>query len=178
MHKNFTFDEKIPVQSTLSQVFIGNLTSTETLTNRDLVFLNGNKQVILKQYKLSKDKKAFKKEVKILKKIKSLDIKQNGNFPLILSAKLSNNIGEILVSKTGMDMFTYLGIPKSLESQSTHKRLSEQQLSVFAMQIISQLEIIHRLGYCHGDIKFQNICYNQVNNTYSLVDFGNATKLF
>ena len=159
-------------------MFIGTITSTETLTNRDLVFLNGDRTVILKQYKLSKEKQAFEKEVKVLKKIKSLDIKNNGNFPLILSAKLSNNIGEIIVNNTGHDMFTYLGIPKSLETQSSHTRLNEKELSTFAMQIISQLEILHRLGYCHGDVKFQNICFNQAKNVYSLIEFGSVSNLF
>ena len=52
--------------------------------------------MVLKQYKLRKDKEAFKKELKILKKIKLIGV-QNGGFPVILSAKLSNNIGEIII---------------------------------------------------------------------------------
>jgi len=34
----------------------------------------------------------FKKELKILKKIKSLQLEDNGGFPVIISAKLSNTI--------------------------------------------------------------------------------------
>ena len=28
------------------------------------------------------------------------------------------------------------------------------------MQLVSQLEVIHKLGYTHGDLKFQNICFD------------------
>jgi hypothetical protein len=41
------------------------------------------------------------KELKILKKIKSLQLEDNGGFPVIISAKLSNTIGEILMSYAG-----------------------------------------------------------------------------
>lgn len=34
------------------------------------------------------------------------------------------------------------------------------------------------MGYCLGDLKFQNICFDEVNNKYSLIDFGNANKIF
>ena len=47
----------------------------------------------------------FNKELKILKKIKSLDLEDNGGFPLIVSAKFSNNFGEIMMSYCGRDIF-------------------------------------------------------------------------
>jgi hypothetical protein len=57
----------------------------------------------------------FKKELKLLKKIKSLDLKDNGGFPVILSAKLSNSLGEILMSYVGKDIFEVFDIQKSLD---------------------------------------------------------------
>ena len=45
--------------------------------------------VVLKQFKLRTDKIAFKKELKVLKRIKSLDLVNNGGFPVIITAKLS-----------------------------------------------------------------------------------------
>lgn len=56
---------------------------------------------MLKQFLLRKLKKSFKKDMKILKKIKSLNLKDNGGFPMILSAKISKNFGEIMMSYTG-----------------------------------------------------------------------------
>lgn len=41
-----------------------------------------------------------------MKKIKLLQIKNNGGFPLIISAKMSNSLGEILMSYEGKDIFT------------------------------------------------------------------------
>jgi len=50
---------------------------------------------------LKKERMGFKKELKILKKIMSLQLEDNGGFPVIISAKLSNTIGEILMSYAG-----------------------------------------------------------------------------
>ncbi len=66
----------------------------------------------------------FKKELKILKKIKSLQLEDNGGFPVIISAKLSNTIGEILMSYAGQDIFTKHNIQKSLEDRRAHKGLT------------------------------------------------------
>jgi hypothetical protein len=79
----------------------------------------------------------FKKELKILKKIKSLQLEDNGGFPVIISAKLSNTIGEILMSYAGQDIFTKYNIQKSLEDRRAHKGLTLQQLSDFGMQMVS-----------------------------------------
>ena len=79
------------------------------------------KKVVLKQFQLKKERTGFKKELKILKKIKSLDLKHNGGFPLIISAKLSNSLGEILMSYAGRDIFEVLDIQESLEDQRKHK---------------------------------------------------------
>ena len=65
---------------------------------------------MLKQFPLTSDREGFKKELKILKKIKSLKLKNNGGFPRILSAKLSNSVGEILMSYCGQDLFEAFNI--------------------------------------------------------------------
>jgi hypothetical protein len=66
----------------------------------------------------------FNKELKILKKIKSLDLKDNGGFPLIISAKLSNNLGEIMMSYCGKDLYEEYDIQQSLEDNSIHKNFT------------------------------------------------------
>ena len=40
------------------------------------------------------------------------------------------------------------------------------------------MEILHKIGYCHNDLKLQNICFNQDTNKYTLIDFASVTKLF
>ena len=44
--------------------------------------------------------------------------------------------------------------------------------------MISQLEIIHKLGYTHGDINLKNICYNKEACCYSIIDFAMAKKIY
>ena len=56
---------------------------------KDKKYVSGDKLVVLKQFKLRTDKVGFKKELKVLKKIKSLDLDNNGGFPVIINAKLS-----------------------------------------------------------------------------------------
>ena len=34
------------------------------------------------------------------------------------------------------------------------------------------------LGYTHGDIKLQNICFDETTGTYSLIDFGLIEKIY
>ena len=79
-----------------------------------------NQFVVLKQFQLKKERSGFKKELKILKKIKSLELENNGGFPLIISAKLSNTLGEILMSYAGPDIFDVFNISQSLEDPSAH----------------------------------------------------------
>ena len=78
-----------------------------------------------------------------MKKIKSLELKDNGGFPVIISAKLSNSLGEILMSYAGKDIFDEYDIQRSLEDQNEHQGFSLSQLSDIGMQLVSQLEIIH-----------------------------------
>ena len=63
---------------------------------------------------------AFYKELKILKKIKALNMVNNGGFPVIISAKLSKTYGEILMSSVGIDIFEYYGIAESLNNRKKH----------------------------------------------------------
>jgi serine/threonine protein kinase len=53
-----------------------------------------------------------------------------------------------------------------------------KELSLCACQLISQLEIIHKLGYTHGDLKFQNICFDREKQQYTIIDFALVTKIF
>lgn len=73
---------------------------------------------------------------------------------MIISAKLSSSLGEIMMSYVGKDIFEVFKIERSLNDPAQHRGLSLQQISELGMQIISQLEILHKMGYTHGDLKF------------------------
>lgn len=107
-----------------------------------------------------------------------LELKNNGGFPLIISAKISNSMGELLMSFVGNDLFEEYNIQKSLEDPKQHKALDLKTISDIGIQTISQLEILHKLGFVHGDLKFQNICFNKISKTYSVIDFGLCSKIF
>ena len=83
--------------------------STDAIQPKDLHYVQ-NKLVVIKQFILKKEKDGFKKELKILKKIKMLDLKNNGGFPVVFSAKMSNSIGELLMSHVGGDLFDEFNI--------------------------------------------------------------------
>jgi serine/threonine protein kinase len=168
---------KVLTESSQASIFIGNLRNYDNIINSDRSYVVG-KIVVLKQFQLKKERTGFKKELKILKKIKSLDLKNNGGFPVVISAKLSNSLGEILMSYAGKDIFEVFNIQQSLEDSRKHRCLNLQNLSTMGMQIVSQLEILHKLGYTHGDLKFQNICFSEETQRYSIIDFALVNKIF
>ena len=84
----------------------------------------------------------------------SLDLEENGGLPIIISAKLSPTLGEIVMSYVGNDIFDVFNISQSLDDASTHIKLSHNEISDLGMQIVSQLEVLHKIGYTHGDLKF------------------------
>lgn len=59
-----------------------------------------------------------------------------------------------------------------------HNCFDNKRISNMGMQLVSQLEIIHRIGYTHGDLKFQNICYHLETEQFSIIDFALVTKIF
>lgn len=114
----------------------------------------------------------------ILKKIKKLRMEKNAQFPLILSAKVSRTTAEILLSYTGVDLYGYLDINQCIALNLKLNNQDPDYVSTIGVQITSQLEVLHRLGYTHGDIKLQNIMYNESNGQYTLSDFSQANKIY
>lgn len=96
---------------------------------------------------------------------------------MIISAKVTSTLGEILMTYSGRNLFDLFDIGSSLEDAINHKPFTLKQLSDLGMQLTSQLEIIHQLGFTHGDIKFQNICYDRHTGTYTLIDFALVCKI-
>ena len=168
----------IEVNNTGSQanIYYGIIIDMDAFPEYDVPYMQGS--VVLKQFPLRTDHDGFKKELKILKKIKSLKLKSNGGFPRILSAKLSNSVGEILMSYCGKDMFEFCSVNTSLLDPGQHVRLGFKELSEFGIQLTSQLQFLHQLGYTHNDMKLQNICFDKPNNSYTLIDFASAECLY
>jgi len=123
---------KVLTESSQASIFIGKLENLNGIQAGDIKYVK-NLPVVLKQFQLKKERSGFKKELKILKKIKSLELAHNGGFPVIISAKLSNTLGEILMSYAGPDIFDVFNIAQSLEDPASHKGLSLSEISDLGM---------------------------------------------
>lgn len=44
-----------------------------------------------------------------------------------------------------------------------------------ALQVFDSLQMLHRVGFCHWDIKLDNICY--LKGKYYLIDFAFAQRI-
>jgi serine/threonine protein kinase len=148
------------------------------ITAEDLEILGETTRcVAIKQYNVNKLGKYFKKDLIILKKIKKLKLKNNGGFPLILSAKVSWNIGEILTTYVGIDLYAHLDLNQSVSGNLKFKGWEKGKCASLGVQIGYQLEVLQKLGYTHNDIKLQNILYQPDKNLYGLSDFSQACKI-
>ena len=156
----------------------GPLTSRQMVSTSDQRYLGVDDMVIVKQFKFVQDQSCFRKELKLLKRIKRLGLENNGGFPVVLSAKTSNTYGEIMMSFVGPTIENKFGLNLSLEQSSICVPVGADQVFKMGFELVSQLEILHRLGYCHGDIKLQNICFNSMFDMYTLIDFGLSRRIF
>lgn len=95
----------------------------DALLADDRQYLTSNSYVVIKQFTLSVEMKGFKKELKILKKIKHFGMKDNGGFPVVLSAKQSRTLGEILMTYVGNDIFVEFNLSNSFEDPIYHQRV-------------------------------------------------------
>jgi hypothetical protein len=107
--QNFTIRECL-TQSTQARVFIGTINNINLINENDRQYIGLAQFVVIKQFELSHERKGFKKEMKLLKRIKQLQLANNGGFPVIFSAKISNVLGEIMMSYVGKDIFEHFEI--------------------------------------------------------------------
>ena len=87
----------------------------EDLIENDKNIIMYRRKVVLKQFNLQTDREAFLKELEVLKKIKQLEIQDNGRFPVIISAKVSLSLGEILMTYSGTSVHDEYNIGPCLE---------------------------------------------------------------
>jgi serine/threonine protein kinase len=49
------------------------------------------------------------------------------------------------------------------------------RVATMGLDVLSCLEKLHSLGFCHQDLKLENICFK--NGQYTLIDFGCALRI-
>lgn len=130
LHSNISQVEKVQNRSSAA-IYTGVIINPESFSERDRPYVNGQ-YVVIKQYQLQTEKSNFKKELKVLKKIKQKNLPDNAGFPVILSAKVTSTIGEIIMSYRGVDLYRYHNIANSLHDVVKCGKLSKKELSKMA----------------------------------------------
>jgi tRNA A-37 threonylcarbamoyl transferase component Bud32 len=91
----------------------------------------------------------------------NLDIENNGGFPEVLSVRMRGDaLGEIVMSFVGETIYERFQLKRAIRDFTPFAPVRREKVSVFAINIIQQLEILHSLGLVHGDLRPHNICYD------------------
>jgi len=80
------------------------------------------------------------------------------------------------MSFCGIDLYELYKVDKAIDNVVKSSILSQKEISRMANQVISQIEVLHNLGFVHGDLKLQNIYYNEETQSYHLNDFALVSK--
>lgn len=111
---------------------------------------------IIKIYKCKKHTKTESLKLKLMEDIE--------NVPKILYYSFSYKINYIIMSKMkGIDMFDYI--------MNKNTKLKEIDIKHISIQILNTLKKIHSKGITHGDIKPENLIYDEETKKVSIIDF-------
>ena len=126
---------------------------------------------------MGEDSKAFKRELEVLAQIQlHPNQQQAGGLPEILGFAFGakEKRAELLMSHCGIDLNqAWLHYMESRPaSQSPEFKI---QVVEMGQQVLSALNKLHQVGYCHWDLKLDNICIE--NGYYYLIDFALAQRI-
>jgi serine/threonine protein kinase len=108
--------------------------------------------------KTYKNKKYVTRESKNLNTLKNTD-----GIPKILVTGISEKLNYIILSKQkGLDLFDYV---------EKHGVFSEYNIKNLIIQLLEILKKIHKKNIIHGDIKPENIIYDNIREKINLIDF-------
>jgi serine/threonine protein kinase len=92
--------------------------------------------------------------------------------------KKCSNIPKLIANGVFINNYTkyrYIILPKfnyTLLDASAFQKFNNHTLSKVVVDIMSAIKQIHNNGYCHLDIKSQNIMFCNTSNKWYLIDFG------
>lgn len=132
---------------------------------------------MLKKFDLSEESKAFKKELEVLGK---LQLFTPGSAPycvpelLGFAYNVESQKGVLMISDCGKDLnkewLYFMESRKASTSCSLKIKVAEM-----AQQLLESLESLHKVGFCHWDLKLDNICYD--DGKYFLIDFAFSQRI-
>lgn len=128
---------------------------------------------------------------------------QDVNNKKVYALKISDDMNSITKEKERLDIFKNIGVfPKIREiddyihfgkslffivieyidgqNLKEYRRLSavdNSKLIDIGIRVGDALDSIHGMGYIYGDLKLENIIYNQATDTIRLVDLGGVVKI-
>lgn len=84
---------------------------------------------------------------------------------------LKQQRAELLITHCGCDLnkkwFKYMEQPQLASTWDFKVKVAEM-----GIQVLDALNSLHKVGFCHWDLKLDNICYNK--GSYFLIDFAYA----
>jgi hypothetical protein len=108
---------------------------------------------------------------------------QNMRMALPPIHEMEDNTGCVLRLKDGTPLPPYLAMPRGLpltEWYALHRPRQSATLAMLA-QVLFRLEMLHRSGYCHNDIKPANIVLLDAHAgkqpEWHIVDFTNIAQI-
>lgn len=107
----------------------------------------------------------FDQELNSIKKIHESEI--------YVSSFISNC--SIITHKTRVRTKRALKMPLMVEFKDLSSSPEyESKINVYARQLLNQLHFLHKIGIMHGDIKEDNMMYNQETDELCLIDLGSS----
>ena len=147
-------------------------------------------QLLLNRYKYSEDDIIGKGGFSSV--YKGYDMKNNNNIAIKIDNKIKYNKRESHIYKKidglkymankvdyfELDSKSYLILPLYYKSSdkilkiNTTVFFNEKDVLMLGIQILQQLNNLHKSGYIHQDIKPDNFVFDKNNNKFKLIDFG------
>ena len=155
--KIFFYKNKFVGEGSFGKVFLGGIVNSEEIKAVKILEIDNNRKY-----------KNFMEEKNNL-----LILKNNGNFPRIYDWSSSGNLFFIVQSLMGPSLSNLLNLCNGNFDLFTIYNI--------AIDLITNIKIIHESNLVHGDIKEFNICYGNLDlqnkenkRTIGYIDFGNS----
>lgn len=183
-YADFYYESENQVELTpYIDLFFPFIISQEHRLSEQAVVLSGGsiqhnrKKAVLKQFDLQNDQKGFKKELEVIAEILLFnDDMEKAGLPELMGFAFGQvqSRAELMMSHCGHDLNQEWD--KYMVNRGKAKSI-ELKLKVcdMARQVLHALNCLHRVGFCHWDLKLDNICFNQGH--FYLIDFALSQRI-
>lgn len=121
--------------------------------------------------KISRQSLSMTAEVQVLKKLQQAKVQDSVLGPSLIDVDDWERPGEKSLS------FYVMEFIDGVDLQTFIRRHGTMWLGVLLVQLLEQLEQLHKIGYVFGDLKTENIIVTNHPPTIRLIDVGGTTKM-